>query len=219
MPQYRVTDPRSKKTIILTGDSPPTEQELQAIFSQLNQGQEPTPPPSLVERGLSLLPMAGGVAGGIIGGIGGTVGGMGVGGIPGAVGGATLGGAGGEAFEQLIRRAMGLQTPETPLAAATSIGREGVVQGASEAAGGALMRGATGVGRMAMRKAVRPNPSLQKKFPGVDITQTLIDERARGGVTRGSRPRDPRGSHGGWPGRRQHSGGTTGADVRGRSWK
>jgi hypothetical protein len=34
MPKYRVTDPQSGKTLTLTGDSPPTEAELEEIFAQ-----------------------------------------------------------------------------------------------------------------------------------------------------------------------------------------
>lgn len=34
MPTYKVTDPNSGRTIRLTGDSPPTQQELEEIFSQ-----------------------------------------------------------------------------------------------------------------------------------------------------------------------------------------
>lgn len=34
MPQFRVTDPDSGKTLLLTGDSAPTEQELDSIFAQ-----------------------------------------------------------------------------------------------------------------------------------------------------------------------------------------
>lgn len=37
MPTYRVTDPKSGRTVRLTGDSPPTEQELEQIFSQIQQ--------------------------------------------------------------------------------------------------------------------------------------------------------------------------------------
>jgi hypothetical protein len=33
MPEYEVTDPRSGRTLILTGDSPPTEAELEEIFA------------------------------------------------------------------------------------------------------------------------------------------------------------------------------------------
>lgn len=42
MPTYKVTDPSSGKTVSLTGDSPPTEQELNGIFSQVH-GDTPQP--------------------------------------------------------------------------------------------------------------------------------------------------------------------------------
>jgi hypothetical protein len=40
MPTYRVTDPASGKTVKLTGDSPPTEEELNGIFASLGGGAE-----------------------------------------------------------------------------------------------------------------------------------------------------------------------------------
>jgi len=39
MPTYKVTDPKSGKTLRLTGDSPPTEEELNQIFSSQSQEQ------------------------------------------------------------------------------------------------------------------------------------------------------------------------------------
>ena len=44
MPTYQVTDPQTGKTLKLTGDSPPTEQELEQIFSEYQQPTEPTAP-------------------------------------------------------------------------------------------------------------------------------------------------------------------------------
>ena len=44
MPTYRVTDPTSGKTLRLTGDSSPTEQELEDIFSKINATAQPTRP-------------------------------------------------------------------------------------------------------------------------------------------------------------------------------
>lgn len=35
MPTYRVTDPKTGKTVSLTGDSPPTEQELEQVFATI----------------------------------------------------------------------------------------------------------------------------------------------------------------------------------------
>ncbi len=42
MPTYKVTDQRTGRTLRLTGDSPPTEQELNEIFSQFDVQQERT---------------------------------------------------------------------------------------------------------------------------------------------------------------------------------
>jgi hypothetical protein len=44
MPTYKVTDPTTGKTLRLTGDSPPTEQELSEVFARVNQGAAPTQP-------------------------------------------------------------------------------------------------------------------------------------------------------------------------------
>jgi len=41
MPTYRVTDPISGKTVRLTGDSPPTEQELEQVFSEISGPRGP----------------------------------------------------------------------------------------------------------------------------------------------------------------------------------
>ena len=35
MPKYTVTDPQTGRKVTLTGDSPPTEQELEEIFASL----------------------------------------------------------------------------------------------------------------------------------------------------------------------------------------
>jgi hypothetical protein len=46
MPQYKVKDPTTGRTIVLTGDSPPTAAELEQIFAEINKEPEaPAPPP------------------------------------------------------------------------------------------------------------------------------------------------------------------------------
>jgi hypothetical protein len=46
MPQYKVTDPQTNRTLTLTGDSPPTEGELNKIFAQMKgQGAGSTSQP------------------------------------------------------------------------------------------------------------------------------------------------------------------------------
>lgn len=50
MPQntYRVRDPKTGKTAVLRGDSPPTEQELEEIFA--NMSTTPSPPPAATPK-------------------------------------------------------------------------------------------------------------------------------------------------------------------------
>lgn len=43
MPEYHVRDPRSNRTVVLRGDSPPTEQELHQIFAQINAQPQADP--------------------------------------------------------------------------------------------------------------------------------------------------------------------------------
>lgn len=146
--------------------------------------------PDAIDRALSLLPTAGGVAGGIVGGIGGTVAGIGVGGVPGAVGGATLGGAAGEAARQLIARARGAEAPATPLKAATDIGRAGAIQGTAEGVG-AGMAGVARHGAQAVYRGFLKPPLSQRMAPRANrIVQTALDEAlpiTRGGMATGQR--------------------------------
>lgn len=192
MPQYTIRDPRSNRTITVRGDSPPTEQELHQLFAAVN-AQPPADasrgmlPPSVVgqpapprprtwaETAVDALPTLGGAAGGIIGGIGGTVLGTPVGGVPGAIGGAAVGGAAGESVRQLANRVMGREAPSTAMEAAKSIGKEGVTQGALEAAGGAVAGGAKVIGKALVENAVRPTMSLVREFP--DVIDTIVKER------------------------------------------
>jgi hypothetical protein len=48
MPTYRIKDPTSGRTIRLTGDSPPTEQELEEVFKSVGQ-QQPAAPATIAE--------------------------------------------------------------------------------------------------------------------------------------------------------------------------
>ncbi len=85
MPTYKVTDPNTGKTLRLTGDSPPTEQELEEIFKTQDFGAHidfggDTTPQQQPERSLAdkaigvgeaalstLTGMTGGAVGGIVG--------------------------------------------------------------------------------------------------------------------------------------------------------
>jgi len=58
MPTYRITDPTSGRALKLTGDSPPTEQELEGIFAQ-TFGEQETPPALPVDTPPALPPEPG----------------------------------------------------------------------------------------------------------------------------------------------------------------
>lgn len=50
MPKYTVTDPQTRKKVTLTGDSPPTEQELEQIFASLPDSvSQPLPQASSID--------------------------------------------------------------------------------------------------------------------------------------------------------------------------
>jgi len=75
MPVFLVTDPQTGQKVKLTGDSPPTEQELNDIFSSLPPTQEAQPEqptlqpqqdPSFGERAVGALENVGALASGIV---------------------------------------------------------------------------------------------------------------------------------------------------------
>lgn len=131
---------------------------------------------SWTDLAVDLLPMAGGTLGGIVGGIGGTVAGFGVGGAPGAIGGAALGGGAGEAAKQLINRARGMETPTSPLAAATDIAKEGAIQGAAEGIGGLVTKGVAKGARAVYRGYLKPSLAAKHVGKAGEIVETALRE-------------------------------------------
>lgn len=111
------------------------------------------------------LPMIGGVLGGIGGGIAGAPAGPWAA-YGGAVGGAGLGGAAGEAIKEVAQG--------DPLSG-EKIVREGAWQGGSEAAGGAIARGANALARPIMRRALGVGKSIMKDFP--DAVETTLKDK------------------------------------------
>jgi hypothetical protein len=179
MPTYIVKAP-SGKTLEVTGNRPPTENELKDIFSKA--GVDTAPPAEApqksfaqkaVDTAVDALPAIGGAAGGLIGGVGGTAFGAGVGGVPGAVGGAALGGAGGEAARQLIERLRGNAAPATPTAAAGSIAGQAALQGGLEGGGQALAAGAQALAPTVMRAALGHTPAVLAAKP--DVAQIALN--------------------------------------------
>ena len=147
MATYRVTDPETGRTVRLTGDSPPTEQELEQVFTQTRQGEAPeqsSTTQNFFESPTAriLFPQIGGALGTAGGAaLGGMAGGGGA--IPGGlVGGGTGAGMGG-ATRQLLAGLTGGGPRTAEEAISHPIG-EATLEVASQALGpfaGAISRG------------------------------------------------------------------------------
>jgi hypothetical protein len=188
VPTYRITDPKTGRTLKVTGDSPPTESELEGLFAAAS-GQTRTDAPITVERPgpkpqtrdalsrmLDLLPTAGGIGGGIVGGVGGTAFGMGFGGVPGAVGGATLGGGSMEALRQAIEEFRGVERPDGSLDAAKQIATQGAIQGGSELVGAGIAKGASAGARAVYRGYLKPSLATRELPKAPQIVETALKE-------------------------------------------
>lgn len=145
-------------------DDAALEQKVLAKYPQY--ADLATPPAADAKSGrtwtdtaVDALPTVGGAVGGIVGGIAGNV--------PGGLGGAALGGAAGEAAKQLVNRYRGAPAPSTMLEAATSIGKEGAIQGAAELAGAGIGKGAQYVGGRLYNLALRPAAKITQGFGDV----------------------------------------------------
>lgn len=126
-------------------------------------------------------PMIGGMLGGALGTPGGPLT---------AAGGAALGGGAGEAGRQLVNRATGKAAPSTPLAAATDIAKEGGMQGAMEAAGGALTRGAGSLATSVYRGYLKPALNAVDLPKAREVVATALREAlpiSKAGQERGVR--------------------------------
>ena len=185
MPTYTVTDPRSKRTVKLTGDSPPTEQELHQVFAKLSaDAGRPSPgygdeqyniepdaetyAPATINRAVEALPTVGGMTGSVLGGSKSN---------PVGVALAAIGGAGGEGFRQALQAMRGNwdQVPPDVQSRVSRIVQEGVKQGGLEGAGryiiGPLMQM---VGRGIYRSALKPSKAIREEFGGNEVADTLV---------------------------------------------
>jgi hypothetical protein len=179
MPDYTIRDPQSGKTLTVRGDSPPSEQELEQLFSSVREPAAAKPQErTWTDTALDALPAIGGTVGGIVGGIGGTVAGFGVGGVPGAIGGAAGGGAGGEAVRRVVGQLRGtMPVDESVGQTLGAVGQEAAIQGGSEAVGGAVTKGAAKLGTAVYRGYLKPSLSMASLAKAREIVDTGIRER------------------------------------------
>lgn len=168
MATYKVTDPATGQTVRLTGDSPPSEKELEEIFAKVG------PPKGFVERNARTisavarptLEMGGMLAGGAVAGTGAIPGGPAA--VPAAVAGGALGFAGGKSAADALDRYLGLKAPirTVPEAARETAGN--VMAGAEAEMGGRIAGKVLQVGaKKAAEVAANRLPPTLGKFFGV----------------------------------------------------
>jgi len=161
MPTYRITDPTSGRTLKLTGDSPPNEQELEQIFSQYGGAKNTMFAPRVggkpVQTGLystpterpvdmtpaetasqlytPLLQYGGMAGGGVLAGGAATPETVGVGTIPAAVAGGSLGYAAGGRAAKALDALLGVGQLQTLPQAFKEAGQD-IITGAEYEMGG-----------------------------------------------------------------------------------
>lgn len=138
------------------------------IFDVLQEQSKP-----IAQRGGAgeLLPTAFAIGGGILGTFGGGALG-GVGAIPGGIAGATAGGALGETIQQGIEKRFGQREGIS----GSQIAATGALSGVFQAAGGAVVKGVSTLGKFAVSKLRNPMISFFKKLSGFNdavITKSL----------------------------------------------
>ncbi len=182
---FEVTDPVSGKTIELEGDSAPTEEELNNIFSGFSTTRQSTPvtggtqsfipegeKPQSVEpdRGFieGLKEEAPQIAGGIAGGMAGAAAGVPlgpVGIIAGGAVGAGLGGAAGKGYQQVYQHLTGSpDAPKTSKEAAINLAKAGAEEAAWDLGGNLALKMLNKSVHMVRPKAVDDIEKLSLKL-------------------------------------------------------
>lgn len=144
------TPDQIKSAIARYSAQPPGPPQMSATSNPFSMYQA-----NMKDRAIGLLPTAGGLVGGIAGAP--------FGGFAGAVGGAAAGGALGEGAREALSG-----EPISPL----RVGGGGLEQGAYEALGQGLARGAGAVARPIMRRALGVGKRILSSFP--DVTETVL---------------------------------------------
>lgn len=182
MPDFHVTAPDGR-ALTLTGDRPPTEAELDDIFSKVPKAPVPAHGPtekSLTTRAAEWVPTVMGAGYGMASKV--PVLGTGL---------AFLGGAGGEGYRQAIeggRRLAGYapegDLPDSLMGQLEAMGREGAVQAGSEAAGRGIGAAVGKAGGALYRKLLKPSISARLAPRAAETVET--------GLEYGINPHSPR---------------------------
>ncbi|MCR4295162.1 MAG: hypothetical protein NUW21_06480, partial [Elusimicrobia bacterium] len=168
MATFKVTDPATGQTVRLTGDSPPSEKELEEIFAKVG------PPKGFIERNARTisavarptLEMGGMIAGGALSGAAGLP--TGPGALATATAGGALGFAGGKGAADALDRYLGLKAPIRTVPEALKESAGNVIAGAEAEMGGRIAGKVLQVGaKKAAQVAANRLPPTLGKFFGV----------------------------------------------------
>lgn len=186
MPTYKITDKTTGKSIRITGDSPPTEQEIKEIFSSVKKSETKSlevpewgrEHPTLYgiagaayETAKPLVEAAGLIGGGLVGTPAGPAG---------QVGGAALGYAGAKRVTSAAGQALGVEEPETVGEAFEHTG-EDIRTGAAmemigQIPGGAFREGAKAVKWLKGKIGI---PAVTKKGIEKEAAKRFIDLKTK----------------------------------------
>jgi len=174
MPVYTVTDPKTGKTLDMTGDSPPTAAEIGLAFTKayppasgLSAFFEQHPNVAALARGTAnVLPGAGAVLGGALGASAAPVS-LGLGAIPGVTAGAALGAGAGRGLRDLATEGLGLEPVTSPFQKGVGI--------AGEAALTAAVPGVIEAARTPIRSLAEFTDAARKLLPRAVQPQFLQD--------------------------------------------
>lgn len=167
MPTYTITDPQSGRTMRVTGDSPPTEAELESLFGGAEKPAARTWGDTLTDA----LPLAGGIVGGVVGAAGG---------IPGVMAGSALGGGFGEAARQRLTQ------DEYDFG---DIATTGLAEGATAGAFGLAGKGAARIIRGVKRANITPTDVMKGAASSLVSKEMPIIGAVRSGIERASESR------------------------------
>jgi hypothetical protein len=172
MPTYKVKDPETGKTVSLTGDSPPTEQELNDVFSKIvgnsdsQSLEQPKQPESNIRETISkiarpTLEIGGGIVGASIAAPTTPIGQAAAG---------ALGMAGGKAAADLLDRIIGVKEPLPDMKSA-------VKEAGADVQRGMLLELTSRAGQLALSKGVNvAREFLKENAPKVSQALTGVNK-------------------------------------------
>ena len=178
MPQFSLKDNQTGKTVVVTGDKPPTQQQAEGIFQKAGLRKPPAAG--------GMIPSIMGTAGSVLGGVGGAF-------VPGAgetglseVGGSMAGGAVGQGLGEFVQSLFDHKPvdPKAIGAEAAKGGLFGIVPGGAEDNLAIRLLSRFGTGMLSSAGAqIIDDLSKGKKIDHNEAINTLLSSGATGGLT------------------------------------